>query len=126
MKPKQKSSLVRIRKGIIRHWQLYLLVMPPIAYLIIFKYIPMIGTVIAFKDYNFVKGIFGSNWVGVKHFVNFFRSPQFKTLMLNTIGLSFYQIIAGITPIIGLNLRDCRLSAPFCPISRSRSSPLLL
>ena len=113
MKPKQKSSLIRIRKGIIRHWQLYLLVIPPIAYLIIFKYIPMIGTVIAFKDYNFVKGIFGSNWVGVKHFVKFFRSPQFKTLMLNTIGLSFYQIIAGITPpillAIALNYVRCKI-----------------
>ena len=43
---------------------------------------------------------FGSDWVGLKHFIRFFKSPQFKTLMLNTIGLSLYQIIAGVAPPI--------------------------
>ena len=97
-KAELKKDVNRIRKGIIRHWQLYLLVLAPITYLVIFKYIPLIGSVIAFKDYSFVKGVFGSDWVGLKHFIRFFKSPQFKTLMLNTIGLSLYQIIAGIAP----------------------------
>jgi len=99
-KAELKKDVNRIRKGIIRHWQLYLLVLAPITYLVIFKYIPLIGSVIAFKDYSFVKGVFGSDWVGLKHFIRFFKSPQFKTLMLNTIGLSLYQIIAGVAPPI--------------------------
>lgn len=94
------KNVNRIKKGIFRHWQLYLLVIPPLAYLIIFKYVPLIGSVIAFKDYSFAKGVFGSDWVGAKHFIRFFKSPQFKMLMFNTIGLSLYQIIAGIMPPI--------------------------
>ncbi|WP_252891124.1 sugar ABC transporter permease [Thermoclostridium stercorarium] len=95
-----RKNAYHLKRGIIRHWQLYLLAIPPVAYLIIFKYVPLFGSIIAFKDYNFAKGILGSNWVGTKHFVKFFRSPQFKTLMVNTIGLSLYQIVAGILPPI--------------------------
>ena len=64
----------------------------------------MIGSIIAFKDYSFVDGVFGSKWAGTKHFIKFFKSPQFKTLMSNTIGLSLYQIIAGVLPPILLAL----------------------
>lgn len=90
----------QLKKAILRHWMLYLLVLLPIVYIIMFKYIPILGSVIAFKDYKFASGIWGSPWVGFKHFEKFFTSPQFSRLMGNTLGLSFYQIIAEIFPPI--------------------------
>ncbi len=89
-------------KNMKRHWQLYFIILPPLAYIIIFRYIPMLGVQIAFKDYDLVKGIWKSPWVGFKHFKNFISSYQFKRLMLNTIGLSVYQVVAGFLPPIML------------------------
>lgn len=87
-------------RAIKRHWQLYLLILLPVIYLIIFKYIPILGSQIAFKDYTFKGGILGSPWVGFKHFKAFFASPQFMRVMKNTIGLSLYGIVLGIFPPI--------------------------
>jgi len=88
-------------KGIKRHWQLYLLVIAPIAYIIIFKYIPMYGAQIAFRDYSVVKGFSGSDFVGLKHFKLFFQSPNFWLLIKNTLGISVYSLIVGFpAPII--------------------------
>ncbi|WP_189636111.1 ABC transporter permease [Paenibacillus ihbetae] len=78
-----------------RHWQLYLLVIPPVLYFIIFKYLPMANAVLAFKNYNVVKGIWGSPWVGTQYFEMFFRNPAFATLIKNTLYISFYQLIVG-------------------------------
>lgn len=93
-----------------RHWQMYLLILLPIAYLVIFKYIPMAGIVIAFKDYNVIKGIFGSSWVGLKYFQQFFDSPNFWLYMKNTLGISFYGLLVGFpAPIIlALALNEVR------------------
>jgi ABC-type polysaccharide transport system permease subunit len=87
-----------------RHWQLYLLLLPPIIYLILFHYIPMLGVQIAFKDYNLAKGIIASPWVGFKHFISFITSYQFSRLIINTMGISIYQITAGFAPPILLAL----------------------
>lgn len=87
-------------KGIIRHWQLYLVILLPVIYLIVFKYVPIWGSQIAFKDYSLGKGIADSPWVGFKHFTTFFSSPQFMRLLINTLGLSFYNIGVGIFPPI--------------------------
>ena len=78
-----------------RHWQLYLLVIPPVLYFIIFKYLPMANAVLAFKNYNVVKGLWGSPWVGTQYFEMFFRNPAFATLIKNTLYISFYQLIVG-------------------------------
>ncbi|WP_201259415.1 ABC transporter permease subunit [Paenibacillus sp. LC231] len=78
-----------------RHWQLYLLVIPPVLYFIIFKYLPMANAVLAFKNYNVLKGIWGSPWVGTQYFEMFFRNPAFVTLIKNTLYISFYQLIVG-------------------------------
>ncbi|MCM3110894.1 ABC transporter permease [Lederbergia lenta] len=84
-----------------KHWQLYILVAIPLVFLITFKYVPMAGIIIAFKDYSVVKGIAGSDWVGMKYFKYFFDSPNFSLLIKNTLGLSIYGLIAGfICPII--------------------------
>lgn len=91
-----------LKKQIIRHWQLYLLVLPPLVYLMVFKYWPIIGSQIAFRDYTFKGGIWNSHWVGMKHFITFFKSPQFLVLLKNTLGLSVYNIFAGLLPPIVL------------------------
>jgi ABC-type polysaccharide transport system permease subunit len=97
-------------KGIKKHWQLYFVVALPVIYLIIFKYVPLWGSQIAFRNYNFTRGVAGSPWVGFKHFRSFFNSPQFSRLLVNTIGLSVYSIFAGIWPpiILALSLNYAR------------------
>jgi putative aldouronate transport system permease protein len=78
-----------------------LLVIPPILYFIIFKYIPMANAVLAFKDYNVVKGIWGSPWVGLKYFKMFFENPVFYSLLKNTLYISLYALAVGFpVPII--------------------------
>lgn len=89
-----------LKKRILRHWQLYLIILLPVIYLIIFKYKPILGSQIAFRDYNFKDGVWNSPWVGLKHFITFFKSPQFYRVMKNTLGLSIYNIVAGIFPPI--------------------------
>ncbi len=99
-----------VRKRIRKHWQLYFLVAIPLVFLITFKYVPMAGVIIAFKDYSVVKGIYGSEWAGLKYFQYFFDSPNFALLLKNTIGLSIYGLIAGtICPIVlALALNEIR------------------
>lgn len=76
-----------------RRWQLYLMLVLPLTYLIIFAYIPMGGVIIAFKDYSIRGGIWGSDWVGLKHFLNFFNTPDFTKLLRNTLLLSIYNLV---------------------------------
>jgi len=86
------NALLRnMRKG----WQLYLLMLLPVLYIVIFKYVPMYGALIAFKDFVPTKGIMGSEWVGFKFFQRFFESYEFWRVMKNTIYLSFYQLLVG-------------------------------
>jgi putative aldouronate transport system permease protein len=87
-----------------------LLIVPPILYFFIFKYIPMLNAVIAFKDYSVVKGIWASPWAGLKHFRLFFENPQFWVLMKNTLFLSLYQIALGfpVPILLALALNEIR------------------
>lgn len=103
---KKKSVWLKIRK----HWQYYLLIILPLANLIIFKYVPMFGVVMAFKDYNVLKGIWGSPWAGMKYFDMFFHNPYFWVLIKNTLGISLYQLLVGFPgPIIlALALNEIR------------------
>jgi putative aldouronate transport system permease protein len=82
-------------RGMARVWQLYLLMALPFAYLVIFKYIPMYGAQIAFRDYSISAGIWHSRWVGLHYFVRFFRSYEFWRVTWNTVSLSLYQLVAG-------------------------------
>ncbi|MEG6588459.1 ABC transporter permease [Paenibacillus barengoltzii] len=72
---------------------LYLMMIPVIAYYVIFHYGPMYGAIIAFKDFTPVKGILGSDWVGLKHFEEFFGSYYFLRVLKNTILISLYTLI---------------------------------
>ena len=84
-----------------RNMDLYLIMLPVVVYFIIFKYWPMYGVQIAFKDYIATKGIWGSQWVGLKHFLRFFRSYHFELVIKNTLGISIYQLVVGFPfPII--------------------------
>jgi ABC-type polysaccharide transport system permease subunit len=93
-----------------RHWQLYLLVVVPLAYFVIFKYIPISFAVIAFKDYNVVQGPWGSDWVGFKNFELLFSNPVFGSLLRNTFLLAFYLVLASfpIPIILALALNEIR------------------
>ena len=85
----------RIVKELRRNWILYLMILPVLAYFITFKYVPMYGVQIAFRDYRIKKGIIGSEWVGLEHFQRFFRSYNFKALLKNTLTLSLYSLLVG-------------------------------
>lgn len=77
-----------------KNWQLYVFfLLPALALTIIFKYIPMGGVLIAFKDFNVIKGIFGSEWVGLEYFRRFLSSPDFMNYLLNTLKLSAFGLI---------------------------------
>ncbi|OME82858.1 sugar ABC transporter permease [Paenibacillus pabuli] len=108
--PDRKSSLHFIGKKMKRHWQLYLVVFLPLLYLVIFKYIPMSGVVIAFKEYNVIQGIWGSPWVGLKYFEQFFESPNFWLYLKNTLGINMYGLLVGFpAPILlALALNEIR------------------
>lgn len=91
LKANRGTPWFKMRKA----WQLYVLLALPVIYIIVFKYVPMYGAQIAFRDYIVTKGIWGSEWVGFKHFNRFFHSYEFGRLMGNTLLLSFYSIVAG-------------------------------
>ncbi|MEI2279640.1 ABC transporter permease subunit [Paenibacillus polysaccharolyticus] len=96
VKERKRSTLQHaLARSFRRHWQLYLLILPPVVYFIIFKYVPMVNTVLAFKDYNVIKGIWGSPWAGTKYFDLLFQNPAFMTLIKNTLLISFYSLIVG-------------------------------
>lgn len=84
-----------------KNWVCYLFILPMVIYVIIFSYVPMYGIQLAFKNYRVADGIWGSAWVGFKHFRTFFESYQFKNLLWNTLSLSLYALVAGFPmPII--------------------------
>ena len=84
-----------------KNYVLYLLLLPAVIYIILFHYAPMYGVQMAFRDYVPARGMWGSKWVGWKHFLNFFHSYYFGSQMKNTLLLSFYQLAAGFpVPII--------------------------
>lgn len=103
---KAKRNLDYIKKNYI----LYLLIAPAVILTIIFKYIPMYGAVIAFKDFSPMKGILGSDWVGLKHFTSFLTSPNFLEIFMNTIKLSSFELLIGfpIPIILALMLNQIR------------------
>ena len=76
-----------------KYWQLYLLLIPAVIYVLIFAYGPMYGIIIAFKDYKPKLGYLGSDWVGLKHFIRFLTYPDFWKLIRNTLSISIYTLL---------------------------------
>jgi putative aldouronate transport system permease protein len=96
-----------------RYQALYLMLIPGVLYFLTFKYAPLLGSIIAFKDYHIVKGIIDSPWVGFRWFENLFTYPQFTRLLRNTLLISLYQILFSFpAPIIlALLLNELRKAA---------------
>lgn len=87
-----QRSLRQVGKRLKESWQWYLLLLPALAYVIIFYYGPMYGVQIAFRNYRPTKGIWGSNWVGFKHFIRFFEYPYFWMMIKNTLSITLYSL----------------------------------
>ena len=79
-------------KEFAKNWSLYLLVSIPLAYLIIFRYVPMYGVQIAFRRYQPVRGILGSPWVGLDYFRQFITNHRFWSIIRNTLSISLYTL----------------------------------
>jgi ABC-type polysaccharide transport system permease subunit len=107
---RRPSRWTEARRSFQRHWQLYLLIIIPMAYFVIFKYIPISNAVIAFKDYSPILGPWGSPWVGFKNFQLFFQNPVFWTLIQNTFLLAVYLVLASfpIPIILAVALNEIR------------------
>jgi putative aldouronate transport system permease protein len=83
------------------NWELYLMALIPVVWLVVFMYVPMYGNVLAFKTFNAAKGILGSDWVGWANFERFFRSYNFREILWNTFYLNAYDLVVGFPiPII--------------------------
>lgn len=89
VKPENRNIMKRIKKEKL----LYIMLIPGILYFLVFKYLPMWGIIIAFKDYQPFLGIFGSKWVGLKHFYRFFTEPTFWMLFKNTLVIAVYTLV---------------------------------
>lgn len=76
-----------------KHYFLYLMLAPALILTLVFKYGPMYGAIIAFKDFSPIKGIMGSEWVGLYNFEKFLSSPNFGVIFMNTLKLSFFGLI---------------------------------
>jgi len=85
-----------------RHRWLYVMMLPSLAYYLVYKYAPMAGLVIAFKDYNLFDGLWNSPWVGLKHFRDVFSNREFAVLLRNTLLISTYKIVFGMLPDLAL------------------------
>lgn len=91
----------RVLRDFKMNFDLYLVVIPVLVFYILFHYRPIYGAVIAFENFVPKKGIWGSEWVGLKHFADFFQSPSFPLLLRNTVKISFLTILFGFpAPII--------------------------
>ncbi|KQO18523.1 ABC transporter permease [Paenibacillus sp. Leaf72] len=92
---------------------LYLILLPGLVHLILFKLLPLFGLVIAFQDYSIFKGIMGSKWIGLEHFSKFMSDPYFWKLVRNTLLLAFFNLlfVFPIPIIFALFVNEVRLSA---------------
>lgn len=97
----RKESFTHKYFGDKRVWQLYLMALIPVTFILVFNYFPMGGVMIAFKDFSIRKGIMGSPWAGLKYFEQLFSTPIFFNIVRNTITISLYSIVIGFPfPII--------------------------
>ncbi len=97
----ERSRMVRVGDHLKREWQLYVLLLPTIIWLLVFLYKPMYGLQIAFKDYSVFRGVANSPWIGLEHFHTLFGNDQFLRALKNTVLISIYSLMFGFpVPII--------------------------
>jgi len=99
---REKAAIVRIKEArtswksdLMMNWGVYILFLPVLAYFIIFNYLPMFGVVMAFQDFNAVRGFFGSTFVGFDNFIAFFSHPSFLQILRNTLVISLLGLFFG-------------------------------
>ncbi|GIQ70599.1 sugar ABC transporter permease [Xylanibacillus composti] len=93
--PAGKTSRQSLWKRFAQQWEFQLMILPAIAFLLIFNYAPMWGILMSFQEYNLFKGFWESPWVGFDHFRMFFDSPEFWNIMRNTFAISFLKLLIG-------------------------------
>ena len=105
-KRRKRADLIT---NIKENYQLHVLMLIVILWFIIFRYVPMYGIQIAFKDFSPIRGFWKSPWVGLKNFNRFLSSYLFGRIIWNTIGISFYGLLAGfpVPLILALSLNSC-------------------
>lgn len=105
---KKTSNMSKLRRK--DNWQLFSLTIPGLAVLALFSYIPMFGIVLAFKNYNYRDGMFGSPWVGFKNFEFFFKTNLAERLLTNTLELNILYLLVNtvVTIILGLMLFELK------------------
>lgn len=98
------------KKHIKKYWQIYLLILPALLIMLYFRYYPMWGAQIAFRDYKISQGILGSEWVGLKWFIKLFKTKKFLNVLGNTLVLNFLYLFISfpISILAGLMLNECR------------------
>ena len=97
-----------LKKRVLDRWQLYLLLLIPVGFVLVFNYGPMAGLVIAFKKYTVRGGVFGSPWVGFDNFVKFFTSYRFPIILKNTLVISIYSLLVTFPiPILFALMLNC-------------------
>lgn len=106
LQKKRQKTWIQIKNS----WQLYVFLLPAILFILIYRYGPMYGLQLAFKDFNIKEGILGSPWIGLKHFIRFFSYYRFREIFFNTIILASYKLIAGfpLPIILALCLNELR------------------
>ncbi|MGG4103518.1 ABC transporter permease subunit [Paenibacillus lautus] len=112
MPSEPKNAKRLIQKDLKKNWFVYLMALPVVAWFIIFCYGPMWGVMIAFKDFKPLLGFADSDWVGFKHFIDFFSGPYFWRVVKNTLLLNVWGIVFGFTApiILALLLNEVRSS----------------
>ena len=97
--PERRARLqawrARLEKELRNNWQLYVMMLPVLVGFFLFKFYPLYGLQIAFKDYNIVAGIAGSEWVGLENIFKFFEDPFFFRVVRNTVVLGFWTLVIG-------------------------------
>ena len=92
---------MKVKRYFRKNWQLWIMLLPAMLYILIFCYVPMYGIQLAFRDYDFTKGITGGAWAGLKYFKQYFDSPMFWVTLKNTFVIAFASIVVGFPiPII--------------------------
>ncbi len=119
---KYKPKKQPLGKRLVRYWPLYVMLLPCIIYYALICYVPMAGSVLAFKDYSFKKGIWGSPWIGFKYFETFFSSYDAPRLIRNTLTIGIIKCILEFpfAIILALLLNELR-SMKFKKISQTIS-----
>jgi len=118
--PQKPKKYALLRRDLYRDRWLHIFLVIPIAFYLIFKYFPMYGAIIAFKDFRIGSGIFGSEWVGLRHFQRLITSPDFYRILRNTLLLNVYALVFGfpVPIILAILLNEVR-STTFKRINQS-------